>query len=171
MLPNIVNGHDVYEDLSYERTLTRDEFEEKVAHILDKLLPPMAECLAVGEVQKDEVARIVLVGGSSRIPKVRAMVKEFFDGAELHTEMDPDESVSVGAAMMAGQLSGQRDELLVVSDVVPMPVGLEMADDEVDIVIKSGTVIPFCKDDEDTLYETYKRDQDRMIINVTQGAS
>lgn len=113
----------------------------------------------------------MLVGGSSRIPKIREIVAEFFDGADLCHDVDADEGVAIGAAMMAGILAGQtaEDVTLTVSDVVPQNLGLELAGDEFDPIIKAGTTFPIEKEGGE--YQTTRDDCETMKFWVRTGPS
>ena len=120
--------------------------------------------------EKEEIESVLIVGGSTRIPKVREMLKEFFSIEELDETINADEGVAYGAAKMAAQLTGQiaADEQVIVCDVIPQSLGIELANDEVDVIIKATMSFPLEKTEE---YETLKDDQTKMKINLRQGDS
>ena len=103
----LIQGHPQYEDLDFARPITRDEFEEAASEVFERLLEPLQAALDEAEMTAEEIDDVVIVGGSTRIPKVKQMLKEFFSKEELFETLDADEGVAYGAAVMAGQLGNQ----------------------------------------------------------------
>lgn len=138
-IENIMDGID------FEETITRARFEELCADLFKKTLHPVQQVLDDAGIDKSKVDEIVLVGGSTRIPKVRELLKEFFDGKEPNSSINPDEAVAYGAAVQCGILTGDesghmKDILLI--DVTPLTFGIETLGGVMNAIIPRGTVIP-----------------------------
>ena len=97
--------------IDFEMDLGRPQFEDMSSHILDKCIPPIEEALLEAGISKEEINEIILVGGSTRIPKVRNLLKNYF-GKEVNCSLDPDTAVAMGATIQAGILSGQNANAL-----------------------------------------------------------
>jgi heat shock protein 5 len=114
------NGND------FSETLTRAKFEELNVDLFRKTMKPVEQVLKDAGVKKEDVDEIVLVGGSTRIPKVQQLLKEYFGGKEPSKGINPDEAVAYGAAVQGGILSGEEStEGLVLMDVTPLTLGIE----------------------------------------------
>jgi len=151
-------------DLS--ETLTRAKFEELNVDLFRKTLKPVEQVLKDSGVKKDDIAEIVLVGGSTRIPKVQQLLKEFF-GKEPSKGINPDGAVAYGAAVQGGILSGEEGlEEIVLIDVCPLSVGIETTGGVFTKLIPRNTVIPTRKTQ---IFSTAADNQPTVLIQVYEG--
>jgi heat shock protein 5 len=131
--------------VDFEETLTRARFEELCSDLFKKTIQPVQQVLDDSGFKKSEIDEIVLVGGSTRIPKVQQLIKEFFNGKEPNRGINPDEAVAYGAAVQGGILGGQASEEtkdLLFIDVTPLTLGIETVGGVMTKIIPRGTVIP-----------------------------
>lgn len=147
--------------------LSRAKFDSLCMSAFRRCLEPVKKALRDANMQPSEVNDIVLVGGSSRIPKVQSMLKEFFGGRELNMTVNPDEVVAHGAAIQAAALSGQNKDLdILLIDVAPLTLGVETLKGAMDTIIKRQETIP-CEHTK--TYFTSKANQTSVLIKVYEG--
>lgn len=159
----------LYDGKDLSETLTRARFEQLNDDLFKKTLKPVAKVLKDSGLGKGEIHEVVLVGGSTRIPKINELVKEFFDNKEPHTDINPDEAIAFGAAIQAGILSGDSDILkknLVLLDVTPLSLGIETLGGVMSKIIKRNTVVPTKKSES---FTTTVDNQETIAVHVYEG--
>ncbi len=144
--------------------LTRAKFEQLVEDLLQKTVQPAKQALADAGVQPSQIDEVVLVGGSTRIPRVQQIVKDLF-GKEPHKGVNPDEVVAVGAAIQAGVLAGEVKDLLLL-DVTPLSLGIETLGGVMTVLIQRNTTIPTRKSE---TFSTAADSQPSVEVHVLQG--
>ena len=144
--------------------LTRSKFEQLVEPVLKRLMPPVEQAIKDAGLTPKEIEEIVLVGGSTRIPKVQEMVKEFF-GKEPNKSVNPDEVVALGAAVQAGVLGGEKTDILLL-DVTPLTLGIETFGAVATPMIQKNTTIPTRKSE---IFSTASDNQTSVEVHVLQG--
>jgi len=155
--------------IDFEETVTRARFEELCADLFKKTLTPVQTVMDDSGLKKSEIDEVVLVGGSTRIPKVQSLIKDFFNGKEPNRGINPDEAVAYGAAVQGGILGGQASEEtkdLLFIDVTPLTLGIETVGGVMTKIIPRGTVIPSKKTQQ---FTTHQDQQTQVTISVYEG--
>jgi len=145
-------------------TLTRAKFEQLVDDLFQRTMPPMKKALEDAGLSPSEIDEVILVGGSTRIPKVQDIVKEFF-GKDPHKGVNPDEVVAIGAAIQGGVLAGEVKDVLLL-DVTPLSLGIETLGRVSTVLIPRNTTIPTKKSE---VFSTAEDNQTTVEIHVLQG--
>lgn len=155
-------------DKSLKEQLTRAKFEELNIGLFKKTIVPLKNALDASKLKKEDIDDIVLVGGSTRIPKIQDMILEFFDRKKnLTKSINPDEAVAYGAAVQAGIISGEeKTDKLLLLDVTPLSLGIETAGGVMSVLIPRNTHIPVRKSD---IFSTHQDNQDRVLVQVFEG--
>nr|KAI8758593.1 heat shock 70 kDa protein-like [Biomphalaria glabrata] len=159
----------LFQGIDFTSRITRSRFEEICKEQFKAIMDPVKVVLQDAFLTKEEIHEILLVGGSTRIPKVQAMLTQFFDGKELNKSINPDEAVAVGAAVQAAVISGVTSKCIKdihLVDLSPLSLGIETADGAMTVLVKRGTPLPYTTS---SVFTTHYDYQTAVTVQIFEG--
>ena len=159
----------LYNGIDFTYKITRAKFESECTHLFKKCMAPIDKVLLDAELSKGYIDEVVLVGGSTRVPKIQAMLSDYFNNKALCKSINPDEAIAYGAAIQASILSGNDNSLtkdLLLLDVTPLSLGIETAGEIMTTLISRNTSVPTKKTQ---VFSTYADNQEAVTLNVFEG--
>lgn len=164
-----INLENFYAGLNLDLNLTRDQFDLICENLFKQTLIPIEKVLEDSGIEKEKVDEIILVGGSTRIPKIQKIVSDFFNGKILNKRINVDEAVAYGAAIQASILTGiksEKTEGFLLMDICPLSLGIEVAGGQMSVIMKRGTTVPSVRKE---TFSTSADNQNSVKIKIYEG--